>query len=41
MSADKTLMVATKTRDLAAHSYALTVMTRLGQSFAASSRIPV
>ncbi|SRR6266446_8803938 len=33
MSADKTLMVATKTRDLAAHSYALMVMTRLGPSF--------
>lgn len=34
LSADKTVLVATKTRDSAAHSYAVIVLTRLGQSYA-------
>jgi hypothetical protein len=36
LSADKTVMVATQTREATAHRYALIVLTRLGQSFAPS-----
>lgn len=34
LSADKSVMVATMTRDAAAHAYAVVVLTRLGQTYA-------